>query len=70
MMIQTENLRKCYGHTEAVSGLNLAVPEGWIYGLFGPNGVGKTTSLKMLPRQADLGIFLGAGPPLSAARPA
>jgi ABC-2 type transport system ATP-binding protein len=46
--IHTENLSKRFGHTDAVDGVNLAVPEGAIYALVGPNGAGKTTLIKML----------------------
>lgn len=48
MIIQTEKLHKRYGSTEAVAGLDLAVPKGCIYALFGPNAAGKSTTLKML----------------------
>ena len=48
MIIQTEKLHKRYGRTEAVVGLDLAVPKGCIYALFGPNAAGKSTTLKML----------------------
>ncbi len=46
--IRTENLSKRFGRTEVLSGLNLEVPTGSIYGLVGPNGVGKTTTIKTL----------------------
>jgi ABC-2 type transport system ATP-binding protein len=46
--IQTKSLSKRFGHTDAVNGLDLFVPEGAIYALVGPNGAGKTTLIKML----------------------
>lgn len=51
-VITTRNLTKSYGkstraHT-AVNQVNLAVPEGCIYGFLGPNGAGKSTTMKML----------------------
>jgi ABC-2 type transport system ATP-binding protein len=46
--IQVTNLSKSYGHVQAVSGLNLTVPEGSIFGLIGPNGAGKTTTLSVV----------------------
>lgn len=59
LAVETENLSKIYEKTggwrrqrgepiTAVSGINLAVPQGEIFGLLGPNGAGKTTLTKML----------------------
>ena len=47
--IELRNLTKIYGnrHT-ALSGVNLTVPEGSVFGLLGPNGAGKTTAFKLL----------------------
>lgn len=41
-------LVKRFGATTALSGLDLAVPEGSIFGFLGPNGAGKTTTLRLL----------------------
>jgi len=46
--IRTENLVKKFRQVEALSGLNLAVPEGAVYALVGPNGAGKTTAIKVV----------------------
>jgi ABC-2 type transport system ATP-binding protein len=46
--IRTENLSRNFGRTVALSGVNLAVPEGAIYALVGANGAGKTTMIKLL----------------------
>ena len=46
--VEAVDLRKSYGPTEAVRGLNLQVPAGSIYGFLGRNGAGKTTTIKML----------------------
>jgi ABC-2 type transport system ATP-binding protein len=46
--IETRNLTKRYGDTTAVERLNLAIPEGSVYGFLGPNGAGKTTTMRML----------------------
>jgi ABC-2 type transport system ATP-binding protein len=43
--IEARGLRKAYGATVAVDGVNLRVEEGRILGLIGPNGAGKTTLL-------------------------
>lgn len=48
MMIETRNLTKKYRGTRAVDALNLAIPQGEIYGFLGPNGAGKTTTIRML----------------------
>ena len=52
-VIQVEGLRKEYrrlrgGATLAVAGLDLAVPEGGVFGFLGPNGAGKTTTIRCL----------------------
>jgi ABC-2 type transport system ATP-binding protein len=46
--IIAEGLKKSYGPVCAVESLDLAVPEGTVFGLLGPNGAGKTTTLRML----------------------
>ena len=47
-VIETESLTKVYGSTVAVGGLSLSVPHGHAFGLLGPNGSGKTTTMGML----------------------
>ena len=52
-VIETEQLRKVYrrfrgASTVAVEGLDLAVPEGGVFGFLGPNGSGKTTTIRCL----------------------
>jgi ABC-type multidrug transport system ATPase subunit len=44
-VLEITNLTKQYGRITAVNGLNLSVEEGQIYGILGPNGSGKTTTL-------------------------
>jgi ABC-2 type transport system ATP-binding protein len=46
--ILAEGLRKTFGTTKALDGLDLEVPAGSIYGLLGPNGSGKTTAVRVL----------------------
>ncbi|MBB4826653.1 ABC-2 type transport system ATP-binding protein [Sporosarcina luteola] len=46
--IKTTGLTKAFQGKEIVSGLNMTVKKGEIYGLLGPNGAGKTTLMKML----------------------
>lgn len=42
-IIELENVHKSYGSHEVLTGIDLSVEEGEVYGLLGPNGVGKTT---------------------------
>ena len=47
-VIETENLTRRFKNVTAVDGLNLAVRRGEIFGLVGPDGAGKTTTIRML----------------------
>jgi ABC-2 type transport system ATP-binding protein len=46
--ITAENLHKSFRETRAVDGLSLTVQEGEIYGLVGPDGAGKTTTIRLI----------------------
>ncbi|HKS75331.1 MAG TPA: ABC transporter ATP-binding protein [Terriglobales bacterium] len=63
--IEARGLRKVYGTTVALDGINLRVEEGRIVGLIGPNGAGKTTSLDamlgLIPYEGELRV-LGRDP--------
>ncbi|HXZ96021.1 MAG TPA: ATP-binding cassette domain-containing protein [Burkholderiales bacterium] len=48
LAIQAEGLTKRYGNTLAVDGLNLDILTGQFFGLLGPNGSGKTSTIHML----------------------
>ncbi|MEM9233537.1 MAG: ATP-binding cassette domain-containing protein, partial [Pseudomonadota bacterium] len=48
LTIETQDLSKRYGSVRAVDGIDLQVPEGTVFGFLGPNGSGKTTTLRML----------------------
>jgi ABC-2 type transport system ATP-binding protein len=69
-MINAINLSKSFGSTAAVSGVCLAVDAGQIYGLVGPDGAGKTTTIRLLcgALRPDSGSVQVAG--LSMAREA
>lgn len=56
--IEISGLQKSFGKQRALKGLNLAVPQGSIYGFLGTNGAGKTTSIKVLMGmlRADAGL--------------
>ena len=47
-VLQTEGLSKHFGSFKAVQDLNLEVQEGDLYGFLGPNGSGKTTTMRMI----------------------
>ncbi|HET8559053.1 MAG TPA: ATP-binding cassette domain-containing protein [Marmoricola sp.] len=46
--VTTAGLTKRFGHQAAVAGIDLVVPSGSVYGFLGPNGSGKTTTIRML----------------------
>ena len=72
LAIEAHGLFKSFDGKPAVRGIDLAVPEGSIYGILGPNGAGKTTTLRMLLGiiEPDSGrrSLLGHDRPLEAAR--
>ena len=47
-LIEATDLHKSFGHTRAVDGVSLNVQAGEAYGLVGPDGAGKTTTLRLL----------------------
>jgi drug efflux transport system ATP-binding protein len=51
--IRTESLTKSFGNLTAVDGLTLSVEEGEIFGLVGPDGAGKTTTMRLLTAIMD-----------------
>jgi len=63
--IESHGLRKAYGTTVALDGIDLRVEEGRIVGLIGPNGAGKTTALHAIlgltPYEGELRV-LGRDP--------
>lgn len=48
LAVEARGLVKHFGTTRAVDGIDLAVPEGSVYGVLGPNGAGKTTTISIL----------------------
>lgn len=60
--IEIENITKKFGNVTAVNDLTLTVPKGSIYGFIGPNGSGKTTTIRMImnilyPDNGDIKIL-------------
>jgi ABC-2 type transport system ATP-binding protein len=75
LVIETSGLRKVYRsggrRTVAVDGLDLRVPAGGVHGFLGPNGSGKTTTIRMLlglarPTKGEIRLF---GTPVPARLP-
>ncbi|MEO0602613.1 MAG: ABC transporter ATP-binding protein [Myxococcota bacterium] len=70
LAIELVGVRKAFGRTEAVKGIDLAVPPGTFLGLIGHNGAGKSTLLQMLmgnlrPTEGSVevgGVDVGADP--------
>ena len=67
LVIQTDGLTKRYGEILAVDDLSLEVPRGHVFGLLGPNGSGKTTTMGMLlglvkPTAGSFSLFGGSIP--------
>jgi ABC-2 type transport system ATP-binding protein len=48
LAIETRGLTKQFGNYAAVKGIDLRVPHGSVFGFLGPNGSGKTTTIRML----------------------
>jgi ABC-2 type transport system ATP-binding protein len=72
MAIEIEGLEKSFGHVHALRGLDLHVPAGRVTGFLGPNGSGKTTTIRILLGllRADAGraTVLGGDPWSDAVR--
>ena len=73
LVIETRSLTKRYGKILAVDQLTLQVPRGHIFGLLGPNGSGKTTTMGMLlglvkPTSGNFSLLGGRTPHLEALR--
>lgn len=62
LAVEIRGLVKRYGSTVAVNNLDLGIPKGGVYAFLGPNGSGKTTTLKMLvglvePTSGDIRVL-------------
>ncbi len=70
LAIDARGLRKRFGRTEVLAGLDLAVPAGTVFALLGPNGAGKTTTINILTTlvRPDAGTAWVAGHDVTADR--
>ncbi|MCP3127709.1 ABC transporter ATP-binding protein [Shewanella sp. KJ2020] len=62
LAIETQGMTRAFGGVNAVENLDLAIPKGTIYGFLGPNGCGKSTSIRMLtgllsPTSGDIRVL-------------
>ena len=46
-ILEIKNLSKSFGKRKVIDNISLEVKEGEVYGFLGPNGSGKTTTIKM-----------------------
>ncbi len=71
-MVEVCQVRKAFGQTQALRGVDLTVGEGQVVGLLGPNGAGKTTLVRILATllAPDAGQALVAGHDVVAQAPA
>jgi ABC-2 type transport system ATP-binding protein len=67
--VEISNVTKTFGQVTAVDNLSLQVPEGSVYGFIGPNGSGKTTTMRMIANifYPDSGTVRVCGQPLTGA---
>ena len=70
-IIELSNITKTFGSVMAVNDLSLSVPKGSIYGFIGPNGSGKTTTIRMIMKISypDKGSLRIDGKELNGQRP-
>lgn len=57
--IVAEHINKSYGSFQALSDVNMVIPQGKVFGLLGPNGAGKTTFIRILNQiiEPDSGVL-------------
>jgi len=70
--IEIQGLKKAFNERPVLQGVSLKVNQGDIYGFLGPNGSGKTTTLRLLlgilsPDEGRIAV-LGMNPPVSGAQ--
>jgi branched-chain amino acid transport system permease protein len=70
-LLVLRNIGVSFGGLRALDGIDLAVPEGGLYGIIGPNGAGKTTLFNVINGflAPDRGMIAFAGEPITGLRP-
>src|SRR5205085_9959051 len=70
-LLVLRNIGISFGGLRALDGIDLAVPEGGLYGIIGPNGAGKTTLFNVINGflAPDRGMIAFAGEPITGLRP-
>ena len=68
--VEVSHLAKAFGTAQAVSDVSFAVNQGEIFGLLGPNGSGKTTSIRVMLDifKGDAGTASVLGGPMTEAK--
>lgn len=61
-LVTVNNLIKSYGDVTVLEGVSFSIPDGEVFGILGPNGVGKTTLIKILtgqdsPNSGDVSVL-------------
>ena len=69
--VEVSSVTKTFGEITAVDDLSLSVPEGVVYGFIGPNGSGKTTTMRVIvnifyPDSGEVRVF---GEPITQTEP-
>ena len=57
--LELSEVRKKFGQTEIIRGVNLSIPKGERHALIGPNGAGKSTTFNLISGRSDAEFRLG-----------
>ncbi|MDQ5879280.1 MAG: branched-chain amino acid transport system ATP-binding protein, partial [Pseudomonadota bacterium] len=70
-LLELNGVERHFGGLKVLQGVNLAIPQGGVFGLIGPNGAGKTTVFNLITglQQPDGGAIRFDGRDLSGLKP-